>query len=591
MTDNATAYQVYRRLLKTLRPYVWLFAIGMAATIMGSLVDAGLTWLVKPVVDKGFIARDMTFIKWLPLGVIAIFLLRGVTSFSSTYCLTRVGRFVVMEFRQKMFHHLLRLPASYYDQHSSGQLLSMIIYNAEQIAEATTFALLTVVQEGLLAVGLVSVMFILSWKLSLFILVTVPFIAWLLKLTSRRLRHLSETVQDSVADVTHVAEEAIEGYRVIRTFGGETYEHNKFTRATKVNRQRELKVVVTNALGTASVQLIISIPIALILYLATQQFLHISTGSFAAIIAAMVSLRRPLRRLTRVNSMIQKGVAGAKSIFALLDEDVEKDSGSLTVSRARGKIDFNQVAFCYPTTEKYALSELTFTINPGETVALVGRSGSGKSTLVNLLPRFYQVSSGHIFIDDHNVNDYRLADLRQQFSLVSQQVILFNDTVAANIAYGAFDSCNEQDIVAAAKAAHAMEFISDLPNGLHTMVGENGVLLSGGQRQRIAIARALFKNAPILLLDEATSALDTESERLIQAGLEKLMKNRTTVVIAHRLSTIESADRILVMNQGRIVETGKHHELLALGGRYAKLYALQFADVVTAPEVKADAVV
>ncbi len=565
--------KIYRRLLGSIKPYLVIFSIGIIATIFESLADAGFISLIKPIIDKGFIARDLKFIKLLPLFILGIFIVKGVFGFISNYYVNKVGRRVITDYRQQIFNHLLRLPASFYDKETSGQLLSLLLYNVEQIAEATTFALLTVFQEGFLVIGFLFVMFSNSWKLSLLFLVATPVIAWIVRFTSKRLQMLSSNVQKAMGQVTHVAEEAIEGYKVIRTFGGEQYERQKFFAATELNQHREMKIIVTDTLGATGVQLLAAIPIACILFLAALPSMRISAGSFVAILGAMVSLLRPLRRLSRVNSIIQKGIAGAKSIFELLDQPQEQNFGTLNLQRARGNIQFNNVNFSYPQREDLVLQQLSFKIQPSETIALVGRSGSGKSTLVNLLPRFYEVNSGSITIDDHDIRDYQLEDLRKQFAFVSQSVNLFNDTIASNIAYGDFNASLDK-IIEAAQAACAYDFIMDLPQGFDTLIGENGVLLSGGQRQRLAIARAILKDAPILVLDEATSALDNESERFIQIALDRLMQNRTTIIIAHRLSTIEQADRILVLEKGRVVEMGTHRELLELQGHYYHLHTM-----------------
>lgn len=565
--------EVYRRLLGALKPYLFIFTIGIIATIFESLADAGFISLIKPLIDKGFIARDLRFIKLLPFFILGIFLVKGLFGFISNYYVNKVGRRVITDYRQQLFNHLLKLPASFYDQQTSGQLLSLLLYNVEQIAEATTFALLTVFQEGFLVIGFLFVMFSNSWQLSSLFLVATPLIALIVRFTSKRLQTLSSNVQKAMGQVTHVAEEAIEGYKVIRTFGGENYERQKFMAATELNQHREMKIIVTDTLGSTSVQLLAAIPISCILFLAALPSLKISAGSFVAILGAMVSLLRPLRRLSRVNSIIQKGIAGAQSIFELLDQPVEQNSGTVVLQRAQGKVEFKNVDFSYSNRRHRVLKDLNFQINPGETVALVGRSGSGKTSLVNLLPRFYEVDSGNILIDGIDIRDYQLNDLRQQFAYVSQNVNLFNDTIANNIAYGQ----NELPIDAikkAAIAACAFEFIMELPQGFDTLIGENGVLLSGGQRQRIAIARAILKDAPVLVLDEATSALDNESERFIQIALERLMQNRTTIVIAHRLSTIETADRIIVLEKGRILEMGSHAELLERQGHYYKLHSM-----------------
>lgn len=572
------AFPVYKRLLLSIKPYLFLFIVGMVATAANSGIDAALAWMIKPVINKGFIARDQAFIRILPLGIVVVFALRGLTGFLSDYCITRVGRNIVMDYRQKAFSHLLKLPAYFFDKNSSGQLLSRLVYNIEQIAQATTDSLSMLVQEGSMAIGLIVVMILLSWQLTLFFMLAAPVMALILRYTSKRMRHLSTKLQDTMADVTHVAEESIEGYKVIRTFGGEQYEINKFNQVTNINRQREMKVIVTDSLGSSSVQMIASVVIAATLIMATSSVFKISPGTFAAMIASTFALLRPLRRLTQINSRIQKGIAGAQSVYELLDLKPEQDTGTISLTRAKGAIEYKNVSFHYPETEKTVLQNISFKVNPGEVIAIVGKSGGGKSTLVNLLPRFYDIEKGEIFIDGVNIRDYKLMDLRNQFALVSQHVTLFNDTIAHNIAYGRLHDASEKDIFHAAEMAHAMEFIEHLPQGLQTLIGENGVLLSGGQRQRLAIARAILKNAPILILDEATSALDTESERHIQAALQELMRKRTTLVIAHRLSTIENADRILVIDHGRIVEIGTHQQLLQTKGHYAKLHTMQFKD-------------
>lgn len=569
--------QVYKRLLR----YAWRFwpaiALGILGTILLSGADAGFTWVIKPILDKGFIARDKAFIRWLPLGIMLAFIVRGAAGFMSNYYMGSAARNVVMRFRQDIFNHLLKMPATYYDNNSSGQLLSALIYNVEQVAKASTDAVVTVIQESCFITGLIIVMLTTSWKLSLIFIVTTPIIATIARRSSKRMRRLSTNLQDSMGEITHVAEEAIEGYKVIRIFGGENYEASKFNEATDKNRLRELKVIATNTLASGGVQLVAGAVIAFTLYLATTHTSQISAGGFTSMIAAMLALLKPMRNLTTVNSAIQKGIAAAESIFLLLDQSVENDAGQQMLTRAKGAIEYRDVAFAYHP-DKPVLQAINFTAQPGQTIALVGRSGSGKTTLVNLLPRFYDGFQGSIMIDGMDTRSFKLTELRNQFALVSQHVTLFNDTIAHNIAYGRLSEVGEADIIQAAKAAHAMEFIEQLPKGIYTLVGENGVLLSGGQRQRLAIARALLKNAPILILDEATSALDTEAERHIQAALEELMHNRTTLVIAHRLSTIEKADKILVLDAGRIVEAGKHAELLEKNGYYAKLYRLQFKD-------------
>lgn len=569
---------VYLRLLRSAAPYWLSFVLGILGSLLATGTDTALTWSIKPLLDNWSVGFEQWWFYWLPLIVVLILSTRGVAYFLSTYYLTRVGRNVVRDFRQKIFAHLMFLPVGYYDKETPGKLLATLIYNTEQVAGAATEALITVLQEGMLLVGLLFVMFMLSWQLTVMFLVTAPIVAVIIRYTSNRLRRLSSNVQGTMSNLTQIASEGIDNLRVVRIFGGENYEINKFFRATHQNRQREMKVVATSALGTTLTQIITSLPIAAILLVATRSSLYemINIATLSTFVFSIVRLLTPLRRLTKINTEIQKGVAGAHSIFALLDEDLERDLGNRVTTTIKGEIEYRDVSFAYPETPKKVLSNISFHIEPGQTVALVGISGGGKSTLVGLLPRFYDINCGEILVDGYNIQEYKLPDLRKQFALVSQHLTLFNDTIYHNIAYGLSNEIAKDKVIEAATAAHVMEFVKDLPNGLDTIIGDNGLLLSGGQRQRIAIARALLKDAPILILDEATSALDTESERHIQAALEVLMKKCTTLVIAHRLSTVEHADKIIVLDHGKIIEYGTHTKLLKLNGQYAKLYTMQF---------------
>lgn len=571
---------LYRRLLKYIFRYWPAFVIAMIGNIGYSGLDAGVTYMLKPILNKGFIERDMQFIHLLPFLVLGAFLFRGLMNLLSSYFMARVSNGVIVDFRQQIFEKIMKLPSVYFDNKGSGQILSIILYNVSQVTNAGSDALTTFVQSFCMVVGLLVVMFTISWRMSLLFMITVPLIALTVHISSRRLRQISLKLQEQMGEVTNIAEEGIEGYKVVRMFGGQNYEINKFNKVTYRNYMRQLKVAITNVFTENSVQLLAAIVLSVVIYLATshKSSMMLSAGGFVALVAAMVAILKPLKNFTNVNTKIQQGLAGAQSVFALLDSDVEEDNGTVHIDRAQGNIVYDNVSFTYPLKEKQVLNNISFSVKPGQTVALVGRSGSGKSTIVNILQRFYMGWHGKIKLDGEPIENYVLSDLRQQFAIVSQQVTLFNDTVAHNIAYGKFADATEEDIIAAAKAANAWEFIKEMPAGIQTLIGENGVMLSGGQRQRIAIARAILKNAPIFILDEATASLDTESERLIQDALDRLMRNRTTIVIAHRLSTIENADLIIVMDSGNILEIGQHKELIAHQGMYAHLHKLQFRD-------------
>lgn len=579
---DGNPWEIYKRLLQYGKSYWLFFVFAVIANVCYSAIDSLFAYLLKPLINKGFVTPDPSFLKIVPMVVVFLFVIRAVANLAGNYYMAWVGRRVVMRFRQQIFDHLLHMPCKFYDKSSSGQLLSMIVYNSAQVASACTDALTTLVQSGCLVIGLLIVMFSISWQLTLLFFLTVPVIALTVKFSGRRLRGLNHNVQETMGTLTHTAEEAIEGYKVIRTFGGEDVEKAKFSAATERNFRRELKVVITKAVSVSGVQLVAVCGLAGMIYMGTSQTMHatLTAGGFTAVMASMMALLRPMKNLTTVNATIQRGLAGAESIFELIDEASEVDNGTLEVERVKGAISYKNVHFNYTNTNAKILENINFELAPGETIAIVGHSGGGKSTLVNLLPRFYDIQQGDIEIDGHSIFDYRLKSLREQFAMVSQQVTLFNDSIANNIAYGKLgQSVSREQVLHAATAAHAMEFIEKLPEGLDSQIGENGILLSGGQRQRIAIARAILKDAPILILDEATSALDTESERHIQAALEEVMRHRTTLVIAHRLSTIENADKIIVLERGRLVEMGDHKTLLTQGGHYAKLHAMQFKEV------------
>lgn len=575
----ANAYLIYSRLFVYVRRYWPALAIAGVASMLYSGIDAWFIYFLKPLLNRGLIEKNQHFLGYAPFLIMGVFMFRGVASFFSTYYIASASRSVIMRLRQDIFAHLQRLPSRYYDHTTTGQVLSVLLYGVDQVANASADVLTTAIQSVFLMIGLIIVMMKISWKLTLLYFVIIPLVAVIMRVASLRIRRLSLSIQDSIAELSHSAEENIEGYKVVRAFEGQEYETEKFNKAARINRQREMKVVVSRSLSVSAVQLITAAALALTLYIATFDVADslLTPGGFVTMIAAMLALLKPMKDLAFVQNKLYRGLAGAQNVFELLDEKSEEDSGIKPIIRAQGRIKFSHVNFTYENN-KQVLQDISFTIEPGEIVALVGRSGSGKSSLVSLLPRFYDTYSGQILLDDHSIRDYQLKDLRRQFALVSQQVTLFHDSVLNNIAYGRFNDVSKNEVIAAAEASYAMEFIEQLPDGLNALIGENGVLLSGGQRQRIAIARAILKDAPILILDEATSALDTESERFIQSALDELMKKRTTLVIAHRLSTVEHADKIIVMDAGKIIEFGNHDDLLARDGHYAKLYRMQFKE-------------
>ncbi|MDX1251700.1 MAG: lipid A export permease/ATP-binding protein MsbA [Gammaproteobacteria bacterium] len=570
---------VYKRLLGYSLPYWKIFAVSVFAMVFFAATDTAFAALMKPMLDGSFVDKNPDTIRFIPLAIIGLFLIRGVTGFISEYGMAWVGRQVINNLRHAMFQQMLRLPTTFYDKTSSGQLISKLTYDVEQVAHASTTALTVMVRDTLTLIGLMAWMLYLNWMLALTFLVAGPFIALLIAYVNKRFRRISGRIQASMGGVTEAVEQAIEGQRVIKIFGGQRHQTGIFDKVNEANRRQQMKMTATREASVPLIQLVAGSALAGIIALATspEMLKEITVGTFMSFIVAMTMMLAPIKRLTNIHSSIQRGIVAAESIFELLDREAEKDTGALRIERARGAIEYHNVSFAYDASKGRVLENINLGIVPGQTVAFVGRSGSGKSTLVSLLPRFYDLSIGRITLDGHDIRDLALESLRNQIALVGQEVILFNDTIANNIAYGRGGEVREEEIIRAAEAAHAMEFIRQLPQGLHTVIGEKGVLLSGGQRQRLAIARALFKDAPILILDEATAALDTESERAIQAALEQLVRNRTTLIIAHRLSTIERADVIVVMDRGRIVEQGRHAELLARGGHYASLHRMQFA--------------
>lgn len=581
LAAEKSAVKIYLRLLSYLKPYRLLFII----SVFGFALYAFSTTLFIQILENlmRIIAENNPHDRYVvPLQVIGVTIMRGVGAFVGVYFLSRVAFSVIHNLRVQVFNHMTKLPSTTFDENNSGHLISIITYNINGVTAAATDAIKIVLREGLTVVSLFAYLFYTDWKLTMIFVVIAPAIGYLVTTVGKRLRRLSSKVQTSVGDITQVTSEMINGHRVMRSFGGEDYEKRRFETASKTNYTQNMKIVVTAAANTPLIQLIVAFAIAGLIFLALSVMELEDPAEFVTYMTAVGAILQPMRRLGEVAPIILKGVAAADSVFTLVDQAPERDTGTYETARINGAVSFKNVSFSYSTDNAIpALSDISLDVNPGEVVALVGRSGSGKSTLVNLIARFYDFQQGDILIDDVPINDFKLHNLREQIALVNQHVILFNDTVAANIAYGALESTHPDTIQRAAAAAYASEFIEQLPLGFDTLIGESGARLSGGQRQRLAIARAILKNAPILILDEATSALDNESERYIQSALESVMKGRTTFVVAHRLSTIERADKIVVMAEGRIVEQGKHQDLLAKNGHYARLHASQFQDEKT----------
>ncbi|MFT5704261.1 MAG: subfamily B ATP-binding cassette protein MsbA [Shewanella sp.] len=599
-SSNQEVWTVFKRLMIYIKPLKGVFFLAVVGLVLYGLVDMTFIAVIKPFIDGGFGGQasqipsaagsidlgtsggfdsSSDVLMMAPFVVIFLFTLRGLANFLSTYCVSYMSARLIMDMRQQVFDHYLTLPVSYMDRENTGSLISRVTYDTEQIARATGSALISMVRDSITVIGMLSVMFYYSWKLSLCILIIGPIIGVIITVVSRRFRKVSKRIQTAMGGVTTATEQMITGHKNVLSFGGQKTESHRFGVVNEQNRYQTMKLAMAQSVSQPLVMVIGSFALAFVLYAASLDSLksELTAGTFATILGAMLAMLNPIKSLTRVNAEFQRGIAACTTIFELLDIEPETDEGTLSVARVKGDLSFNNVSFSYPGQEGLALNNIDFSVKQGQTIALVGRSGSGKSTIASLITRFYTgLSQGEIQLDGISIDDYTLECLRSQVALVSQQVTLFNDTIANNIAYAYSGEATPEQIMEAARSAHAMEFIELLPEGMDTQIGENGMMLSGGQRQRIAIARAILRNSPVLILDEATSALDTESEKAIQQGLENLRLNRTSIVIAHRLSTIESADQILVIDQGKVVERGNHASLLEQGGVYSNLYQMQF---------------
>lgn len=573
------SYQLYRRIFTAYLSKYWRkFSISLVAMAVAAATEPAFARLMKPLIDKGFTDQDKTAMILTPLAVMGIFFIRGAASYVNETTSTWLSGTVVEQMRQQMFNKLLRMPVAYYDNHNSGRMISRILFDVTQITDAGFNVITVTVKDGLTIIGLLGLLFYTDWQLTLFCFFTMPFVLVLVRILAKRLRKLNKNNQEQYGEMTQVVTEAVSGQKVVKLFDGYSYETSRFTDYASSIKRNNVRQSGTSSLNSGLSQFLFAMALSCILYFATSrsQASGFTAGDFVSFITAMIMIAQPMKRITNVTQSLQRGLASAESVFEFLDEKEEADDGHAELETITGNISIQNMSFKYPVAEDMALKNINVEIRAGETVALVGSSGSGKTTLANMIPRFYSPTTGTISLDNQDLETIALKSLRKHIALVSQEVVLFNDSVYNNIAYGSNSNFTKEDVYNAAKLANALEFIEQLPNGFDTDIGENGTRLSGGQKQRLAIARALLKNAPILVLDEATSALDNQSEKLVQEALDRLMSNRTTLVIAHRLSTIQHADKIIVMDKGQIIEVGKHDELLANNGHYANLYNIQF---------------
>ncbi|WP_371328905.1 lipid A export permease/ATP-binding protein MsbA [Gilliamella sp. A7] len=576
MSKKFSSLRALIQLWPFVKPFKKALFIAVLGLLLNAVTDSALISLTKPLLDNGLMDKNYSLLIIIAISIIGLIALRGVSNYASTYCLSWLSGKVITKFRQMVFDHLVKCPVSFHDKQTVGDLVSIITYNTQMLSKASSDALIILVREITYAIGLCVVMFYGNWKLALVLIILVPFIIWVAQFIAKKFRKKLMSMQKGMGEITTAADEMLKGHKDVLVFNAKEFEKNNFNKITNIFRCDMLKIELISRLSTPIVQMIATFGLGFILFLVASQSLDITPGSFTVVFSAMIAVMRPLRELTSLHVELQKGAVACESLFGLLDTPLEVDSGKIVAKNVKGNIEFKDVTYQYPSGNKPILNDINFRIEAGQTIALVGRSGAGKSTIASLIPRFYDLEKGQIFIDDINIKDYTLKSLRNQIGYVSQRVHLFNGTIADNIVYGERGLHSQEEIINAAKLANAMEFIDKLDKGIDTEIGDNGVLLSGGQRQRIAIARVLLRNNPILILDEATSALDNESERLVQEAIELLQKNRTSIIIAHRLSTIEKADRILVIDNGRIIEDGNHQTLIGLDGIYALMHKMQF---------------